>query len=166
MIRRYSHQLTTGVSFGLTSSVITALGMIVGLHSATCSRLAVIAAIVIMAVADGLSDATGVHISEESELERGAAKHNHKEVWAATFSTFISKAIFTLSFVIPFLIFPLKTALFLAISWGILLLILLNLALATYELLNGFRYTLHRATKPNCIMGGDFLIRASIYSGT
>ena len=84
MLKKYFHQLITGLSFGLTSSVITSLGMIVGLYSATASRLAVIAGIIIMAIADGMSDAAGVHISEESELEKGQAKHTHKEIWAAT----------------------------------------------------------------------------------
>lgn len=130
MIKRYFHQLMTGVSFGLTSGVITSLGMIVGLHSATSSRLVVIAGIIIMAIADGLSDAAGVHISEESELEKGTAKHTQKEIWAATIFTFISKLTFTLTFVIPFLILPLKSAVIVAIIWGILLLIFLNFAIA------------------------------------
>ena len=130
MIKRYFHQLMTGVSFGLTSGVITSLGMIVGLHSATSSRLVVIAGIIIMAIADGLSDAAGVHISEESELEKGTAKHTKKEIWVATIFTFISKLTFTLTFVIPFLILPLKSAVIVAIIWGILLLIFLNFAIA------------------------------------
>jgi VIT1/CCC1 family predicted Fe2+/Mn2+ transporter len=130
MIKRYFHQLMTGVSFGMTSGVITSLGMIVGLHSATSSRLVVIAGIIIMAIADGLSDAAGMHISEESELEKGVAKHNQREIWAATIFTFISKLIFTLTFAIPFLIFSLKTAILAAIIWGILLLIFLNFIIA------------------------------------
>jgi len=130
MIKRYFHQLMTGLSFGLTSGVITSLGMIVGLHSATSSRLVVITGIIIMAIADGLSDAAGVHISEESELEKGIAKHTQKEIWAATVFTFISKLIFTLTFAAPFLIFSLKPAVFVAIAWGMLLLIFLNLSIA------------------------------------
>jgi VIT1/CCC1 family predicted Fe2+/Mn2+ transporter len=130
MIKRYFHQLMTGFSFGLTSGVITSLGMIVGLHSATSSRFVIIAGILIMAIADGLSDAAGVHISEESELERGTAKHTQKEIWIATIFTFISKLIFTLTFAIPFLFFSLKTAVFVAIMWGMLLLIFLNFTIA------------------------------------
>ncbi|MBU1871354.1 MAG: hypothetical protein KKH80_00925 [Candidatus Omnitrophica bacterium] len=130
MIRRYFHQLTTGISFGLTSAVITSLGMIVGLNSATSSRLVVISGIVIMAIADGLSDAAGVHISEEAELEKGGAKHSNKEIWAATIVTFISKFTFTLTFLIPFLIFSLGSAVIIAIIWGMALLTFLNLSIA------------------------------------
>ena len=122
--------MMTGLSFGLTSGVITSLGMIVGLHSATASRLVIIAGIIIMAIADGLSDAAGVHISEESELEKGTAKHTQKEIWAATIFTFIFKLTFTLSFAIPFLILTLKPAVLVAIIWGMLLLIFLNFSIA------------------------------------
>ncbi|HYN44896.1 MAG TPA: hypothetical protein VER35_02760 [Candidatus Limnocylindrales bacterium] len=50
--------------------------MIVGLHEATSSRLAVFAAIVVMAIADGMADAAGFHVVEEAEFENGIAKHN------------------------------------------------------------------------------------------
>lgn len=126
MTQKYSHQLITGISFGLTSAVITSLGMIVGLYSATSSKLAVVAGIIIMAIADGLSDAVGLHMAEEAEVEGGKAKHTPKEIWLTTLFTFLSVCGFSLTFAVPILIFPLKIAVFLAIGWGILLLILLN----------------------------------------
>jgi len=126
MTQKYSHQLITGISFGLTSAVITSLGMIVGLYSATSSKLAVVAGIIIMAIADGLSDAVGLHMAEEAEVEKGKTKHTPKEIWLTTLFTFLSVCGFSLTFAVPILIFPLKIAVFLAIGWGILLLILLN----------------------------------------
>jgi VIT1/CCC1 family predicted Fe2+/Mn2+ transporter len=127
MANRYFHQLITGISFGLTSGVITAIGMIVGLNSATSSKLAVVAGIIIMAIANGLGDAAGLHMTEESEVENGLGKHTHQEVWLTTFFTFISIAGVILTFSIPVLIFPLKTAVFISIGWGIVLLIILNI---------------------------------------
>lgn len=126
MTQKYSHQLITGISFGLTSGVITALGMIVGLHSATSSKLAVVAGVIVMAIADGLADAVGLHMVEETEVEKGGIKHTPKEIWLTTLFTFLSVSGFILTFAIPILIFPLKIAVFLAIGWGIFLLILLN----------------------------------------
>jgi VIT1/CCC1 family predicted Fe2+/Mn2+ transporter len=130
MTRKYSHQLVTGISFGLTTAVITSLGMIVGLHSATSSRLAVVAGLVVMAIADGLSDAVSLHTVEEAEIESGEAKHTVKEVWLTTIFTFLSVCGFTLTFVIPFLFAPLKTAVLVAIAWGMVLLIILNFYIA------------------------------------
>ncbi len=130
MAQKYSHQLTTGISFGLTSGVITALGLIVGLHSATSSKLAVVAGIIVMAIADGLADAVGFHMVEEAEVEKGKVKHTSKEIWLTTGITFLSVSGFILTFAIPVLLFPLETAVFLAIAWGMLLLIPLNFYIA------------------------------------
>lgn len=130
MAQKYFHQLITGVSFGLTSAVITTLGMIVGLSAATSSKLAVIAGIVVMAIANGLADAAGLHLAEESEVEEGKARHSYKEIWLTTLFTFLSDSGFSLTFVIPILIFPLKMAIFVAVLWGLLLLVILNFCIA------------------------------------
>jgi len=130
MANKYSHQIITGGSFGLTTAVITSLGMLVGLYSATSSKLAVIAGIVIMAIADGLSDAVSLHTVEEAEVEEGKNKHNQKEIWLTTIVAFLAVFGFTMTFVIPVLILPLKAAIPVAIAWGILLLTILNLLIA------------------------------------
>lgn len=103
-----------GFSFGLTSGVITTLGLIVGLHSSTHSNLVIIGGILIIAIADAMSDALGIHISEES-----MNKNSKKEVWESTISTFLSKFIFALTFIIPFLFLPLFTAIIVSIAWGL-----------------------------------------------
>jgi VIT1/CCC1 family predicted Fe2+/Mn2+ transporter len=130
MARRYFHQLITGISFGLTSGTITALGMIVGLDSATSSKLVVVAGLVVMAVADGLADACGLHVAEESELDGGGPKHSQKEVWLTTAFTFFSVCGFILTFAIPILLFPLETAIPIDIAWGMFLLIVFNFHIA------------------------------------
>jgi len=48
------HSVETGLSFGLTSGIITTLGLMVGLHSGTHSRLVVIGGILTIAIADAL----------------------------------------------------------------------------------------------------------------
>jgi len=61
----FKHPFKIGFSFGLTSGVITALGLMVGLNAGTHSRLAVIGGILTLAIADSFSDALGIHFSEE-----------------------------------------------------------------------------------------------------
>ncbi len=117
--------LKKGFSFGLTSGIITTLGMIVGLHSGTHSQLAVLGGILSIAVADAFSDALGIHISEESENH-----HSSTEIWEATLSTFGAKFIFAMSFVIPLLLFPLSTAIIVSVLWGLTLIALFSLYLA------------------------------------
>lgn len=119
------HPIKVGFSFGLTSSVITTLGLMVGLYSSTYSRLAVIGGILVIAIADAFSDAMGIHVSEESEN-----KHSVKEIWQSTLATFFSKLVFTLSFIIPVLLFSLNTAVIIGIIWGMLLLGIFSFYLA------------------------------------
>ncbi|MCK5112976.1 MAG: hypothetical protein KAQ84_05480, partial [Thermoplasmatales archaeon] len=76
--------MKTGFSFGLTSGIITTLGLIVGLHSGTHSRIVIIGGIITIAIADAFSDSVGIHISEESE-----GKHNSREIWESTISTLL-----------------------------------------------------------------------------
>jgi VIT1/CCC1 family predicted Fe2+/Mn2+ transporter len=58
------------------------------------------------------------------------AKHAPKEIWLITLFAFISVSGFTLTFAVPILLFPLETAVFLTIAWGMLLLVLLNFYIA------------------------------------
>jgi len=122
------HSLKVGFSFGLTSGIITTLGLIVGLHSGTHSIPIIIGGILIIAIADSLSDATGIHLSEESEN-----KHTRKEIWESTLSTFFTKFIFALTFIIPILLFQLSTAIIISIIWGLSLLSLFSYHLAKQQ---------------------------------
>jgi VIT1/CCC1 family predicted Fe2+/Mn2+ transporter len=107
-----------GFGFGLTSGIITTLGLMVGLNSGTHSKKVVLGGILLIAIADALSDALGVHVSEES----GSKETTEKQIWASTFSTTFFKLIFALTFAIPVLLFTLSTAIIVAIVWGMLLL--------------------------------------------
>lgn len=110
------NSIKKGLGFGLTSGIITTLGLIVGLNSGTGLKSVVIGGILIIAVADALSDSLGIHISEE------ANKPNKKrEVWESTFSTFLFKLIFAATFIIPILLFRLETAVIISVIWGLML---------------------------------------------
>lgn len=117
--------LKKGFSFGLTSGIITNLGLVVGLNSTTHSDIVVIGGILIIAIADAMSDALGIHVSEEAEN-----KHSTKEIWAATISTFLSKFFITLTFIIPILLFKLSVAIIISVVWGLGLIIVFNYFMA------------------------------------
>lgn len=115
----------TGLSFGLTSGVITTLGLLVGLHAGTHSRNVVLGGILTIAVADALSDAMGIHLAEESK-NSGPAAH----VWESTVATFLAKLSIALTFVVPVLLWPLQAAVLASVLWGLVLLALLSLFVA------------------------------------
>ena len=110
----FRHPLKVGFSFGLTSGIITTLGLMVGLSAGTHSKLVVIGGILTIAIADAFSDALAIHISEESEN-----KHTHKEIWVATAATFLAKFVFALTFLVPVLFFELSIAIVISIIWGL-----------------------------------------------
>ena len=117
--------LRTGVSFGLTSAVITTLGLMVGLHSGTQSRIVVLAGILTIAVADAFSDALGIHISEEAENI-----HSAKEIWGATVATFLTKSLFAMTFLVPVLLISLSAAIIVNLIWGLSILTVLSYIIA------------------------------------
>jgi VIT1/CCC1 family predicted Fe2+/Mn2+ transporter len=115
----------TGLSFGLTSGIITTLGLIVGLHSGTHSKVAVIGGILTIAIADAFSDALGIHISQESQN-----RHSTRAIWESTLATFGAKFVFALTFVVPILLLPIGRAIVASVVWGFALLIGFNVYLA------------------------------------
>ncbi len=128
------NSIRKGFGFGLTSGIITTLGLMVGLNSSTHSAIVVIGGIIVIAVADALSDALGIHISEEFEM-----KHSKKEIWESTISTFLSKLVFALTFIIPVLLFSLNTAIIVSIIWGLFLITVFSIYIAKEQNLKPYR---------------------------
>jgi vacuolar iron transporter family protein len=114
-----------GLSFGLTSGVITTLGLLVGLDAGTHSQPIVLGGILTIAIADSLSDAMGIHLAEES-------KNNvlTSHIWESTIATFLAKLGIALTFAVPVLLVSLRTAILVSILWGLLLLTMLSVLLA------------------------------------
>ncbi len=115
----------TGLFFGATSGVITTLGLITGLNAGTQSITAVLGGIFVIAVADSMSDALGIHLAEEADP---ATDHEH--VWQATITTFLTKFVFALSFAVPLLLLPLGPAVIASIIWGMFVIVVLSYFLA------------------------------------
>lgn len=119
------HSLKTGLCFGLTSAIITTLGLMVGLHSFSGSKAVIIGGILTIAIADAFSDALGIHVSEESE-----AIHADKEIWESTLTTFFTKFFFALTFLIPVFVFDITTSILVGVVWGLFMLTILCIFIA------------------------------------
>lgn len=123
-----NESIKSGVVFGLTSGVITTLGLIVGLHAGTHSRLVVVGGIFTIAVADALSDALGMHLTQESE-----GVHTVREVWVATAATFSTKFLMAMTFIVPVLLLELSTAILVSVVWGFVVLAVLSYLMARFK---------------------------------
>ena len=115
----------TGLFFGATSGVITTIGLIVGLNAGTRSITAVLGGILVIAVADALSDALGIHLAEEANPNT-----THAHVWSATIMTFLTKFVFSISFAVPLLLLPLASAVMASVAWGLFVIVVLSYFLA------------------------------------
>jgi len=114
----------SGLSFGLTSGIITTIGLIIGLGIGTNSKTVVIAGILTIAFVDALSDAFGIHMEKESEHK------NSKDIWRASIATLVSKIILALTFLVPVWFLDLNNALIASIIWSGVLLIVLSYIIA------------------------------------
>jgi VIT1/CCC1 family predicted Fe2+/Mn2+ transporter len=122
------HSLRTGLSFGLTSGIITTLGLMVGLHAFSGSKLVVVGGILTIAIADACSDALGIHLAEEAETV-----HTGREVWESTFATFLAKFAFALLFTVPVLLLDLELAIVVSVAVGLVVLAVLSYTIAAAQ---------------------------------
>jgi VIT1/CCC1 family predicted Fe2+/Mn2+ transporter len=117
----------TRFSFGSTSAIITNLALMAGLHSQTNAKISIIGGIMVIALADNISDSFGIHIFQESENIETA------DVWISTIFNFISRALISFGFIALILLLPLKIAIIFSIVLGLLLLAALSYLIAKNE---------------------------------
>lgn len=135
-----------GFSFGLPTGIVTTLGLMVGLNSSTQSQFIVIGGILTIAIADSLSDAMGMHFSQESENHL-----SHEEIWKSTIFTLLAKFIFSIIFIIPVLFLPLNLAILVSVLMGAYLIFAISLILAR-----------ERNEDPIKVIGSHLLITFSV----
>ena len=130
MLKRIKKQIRhyqTKFSFGSSAAIITNLGLIIGLDSGTNAKFNIIAAIMVIALADNISDSFGIHVYQESEqLER-------KEVWISTATNFLARLLVSLIFVALVFFLPIQLATILSLVWGLSLLAFISYIIAKEE---------------------------------
>ncbi|MFA6549813.1 MAG: hypothetical protein WCT36_00450 [Candidatus Gracilibacteria bacterium] len=107
-------------SMGATAAIITSLALIAGLAHGESDKSVIIAGLLIIAIADNITDSLSIHIYKESE---GASK---KEIYISTFGNFTIRLILALTFVLIIFLLPSYTALIVSIIWGAILLAVLS----------------------------------------
>lgn len=114
-------------AFGIFGGVLTTLGVMIGLLSATSSKLAVIGGIVSVSVVDSLSDSVSMYSSKRAE------KNTTKRAFFSALFVFFGKFVFSLTFILAFLFFSFKTAIYVNLFWGLLVIVFLNLVIAEIQ---------------------------------
>jgi len=114
----------TWISFGGTAAIVTSMGLILGLDAAASSRHAIVSALLIVAIADNLSDSLSVHIYQEAE------RLEDRKAFFATVANFVTRLLVASSFVIIAIAVPRDALPLAAAVWGLLLLALLTYRIA------------------------------------
>ncbi len=107
------HSRVGELTFGITSGILTTLGVLGGVNAATESKLSVVAAIAAIAVADSASDAFGIYMAKSAERGVGSGAAIRYAV-----GTLAGKFFFPLTFIIPIFLLPLDAAVAVDYLWG------------------------------------------------
>jgi len=113
----------TRFAFGSTAAIMTSMALIVGLGSANSGRTGIVGGLLIIAIADNLSDSLGIHIYEECRAEATTPV-------ATSVSNYLARLFVASSFVVLVLVLPLGPAQWISVVWGALLLSVLSYFIA------------------------------------
>jgi vacuolar iron transporter family protein len=107
-------------SYGASAAVITSIAVIIGLSDTAGAKVNIIAALLIIAVADNISDSFGIHIYQES------LSFSSKDVVRSTTINFITRFLATAVFIVLVLLFPIYIALVSSIIFGLAVITLIS----------------------------------------
>ena len=110
-------------AFGATAAIMTSMAVIVGLGSANSGKASIVAGLLIIGIADNLSDTLGIHVHEESE-SRGTVP------LSLSVSNYATRLLVVCSFVLLVLLLPLGAARVTSLVWGVVLLSVLTYFIA------------------------------------
>ncbi len=112
------------ISFGGTAAIVTSMSLILGLDAAASSRQSITSVLLIVAVADYLSDSLSVHVYQEAE------QLESREAFRSTLANFVTRLLVALSFVVLVITLPRDVLVAVTLAWGFLLLALLTFGIA------------------------------------
>jgi len=120
-------------SIGATAAITTSMGLIAGLTQGDNAKTSIITGLLIIAIADNISDSLGIHIYKESE---GASR---QDINSYTYGNFIVRLFLSFTFVLIVLLFSSHTALIVSSVWGLVLLAILSYLIAKKKKTNPVR---------------------------
>jgi VIT1/CCC1 family predicted Fe2+/Mn2+ transporter len=111
-------------SYGGTAAIVTSMSLIVGFDVATVARTTLLTGLLIVALADNLTDSLAIHMYQESEQLDG------RTAFDATVSNFATRLGLSLSFVALAAFLPRSATVIASIVWGLSLLSALTYVIA------------------------------------
>lgn len=104
------------LSFGGPAAIVTSMGLIAGLNAASEGKAPIMGSLLILALADNLTDSLSIHMYQESE------QLSERDAFWTTVANFFTRFVVALTFIALILYFQSPMAIYLAIAWGLFLL--------------------------------------------
>lgn len=121
---------------GGTSAIITNLALLVGLINSVNAELNIVASILIIAVADNISDTLGIHIYQE------AGELTGKDLWLTSLTNFATRFFVSAVFILFVILLPLKVAAVCSLIFGLSLIAVISYKVAKHKKTNPLRAVL------------------------
>lgn len=119
--------------FGSSAAIITNLGIIAGLFSSSNAQgNIIIGSMLVIAIADNISDTLGIHIYQEAEGLKA------KEVWLSSLTNFASRFFVSAIFVLLVATLPLKIAAISCLVFSFVVISLISYFIAIFKKRNPF----------------------------
>ena len=140
------------ISFGATSAVMTSLALVISL-SGLANKTALITSLLVIAIADNISDSFGIHIYQESK------NIDPQEVKETTTSNFIARMLITAVFILFVLCLPVYLTIILSILFGITIMILLSYFIARNQQINPYGTVFRHLLLAIILMVASFILK-------
>jgi VIT1/CCC1 family predicted Fe2+/Mn2+ transporter len=111
-------------TFGASSAIITNLALITALDASSSAKTGILGGLLVIAIADNLSDALGIHIHQETEFSKAS------EVWFSTFTNFSTRLLISAVFMVLVLLLPMRAAVIGSIAYGLSVLAIISFVVA------------------------------------
>jgi vacuolar iron transporter family protein len=118
-------------SFGITSAIVTSLALMLGLDTLHNARSSIIGALLIIAVADNISDSLGIHVYKES-----LPTESKTDPWIFTITNFLTRLGVMVFFIVLVFTLPLNIATGVSIAFGLSLLCVMSYYIGVQQKIN------------------------------
>lgn len=103
------------------------MGLTIGLSSTSNAKVNIIGSILVIAIADNISDTLGIHIYQEAEGLKA------REVWLCSLTNFVSRFLLSMLFVLLIAFLPLESAAIYCLILGLFIISFNSYFIAKYR---------------------------------
>lgn len=146
----YFYDLLGSTVFGVSASILSILGLMIGVYAALSTSIAIITSIMSLAFADSLADTYALY--NQKKIQGFSQIKSLK----FAFSNFISRFFLTSSFIIPFVFFDKVISIIINLVFGFVILIILNLIISFYQEENKIKSLLKSLTFSVGVLFGSY----------